>query len=404
MTIQPAPTQHYDAAELDRRLRAALPAPALRLLFTGPVGSGKSTVLASVPVPAGKTRLVLDFEDSMAYLDAGPDGEDLYLPRRHVFRMERLVFPALSEVAEACERLLAADASIGALVIDNISLLQDQIADLLQSGNVRQIRNVFARFGVDHFLPVDGMLARWAQQRDPSFWAALKLIPKRLVLTCLKHRIHFVASTEEGNLWKNYGKTNAEVIGKKANALKTWMQFTDAVIYLERDPNTLSAPLGKINPLQPKMRIQGMNPSWPMDWPGFVAELESASLRDQQPIPASAQVSRDVISEEPEVQLGEGDEARPENRTRRPTARRATAAAATSTPASRRHRDVESSTSSSRRSENAAHWPTRFWTYVKAHNLDGQALLAEHGQDFEAACRELGLAAQTNGAQLEVAA
>jgi hypothetical protein len=302
MTTQPAPTLTYDANRLDERLRAALPAPALRLIFTGPIGSGKSTVLAAVPVPQGKTRLALDFEDSMAYLDAGPEGADVYLPRRHAFRMERLVFPRLVEVAEAYERLSQLESNIGALAIDNLSLLQDQIADLLQSGHPRQIRNLFARFAVDRYLPVDGIIGRWTQQRDPSFWSALKLIPKRLVLTCLKHKIHFVGSTEEGNLWKNYGKANAEVIGKKANALKTWMQFTDAVIFLERDPNTTRPPTGHINPLQPKMRIQGMNPSWQMDWPSFIAELEAARQRDRQPIPDSAKVTADVISEEPELQ------------------------------------------------------------------------------------------------------
>ena len=379
MTTQPAPTYEYDAPRLHQRLRAALPAPALRLLFTGPVGSGKSTVLAGVPVPEGKIRLVLDFEDSMAYLDAGPEGQDLYLPRRQAFRMERMVFPTLADVAEAYERLTADDTQVGALVIDNISLLQDQIADVLQAGNARQIRGLFARFNVDHYLPVDGVITKWAQQRDPSFWAALKLIPKRLVLTCLKHRIHFVGSTEEGNLWQNYGRSDAKVIGKKANALKTWMQFTDAVIFLERDPNQAKAPVGKINPLQPKMRIQGMNPSWRMDWPGFVAELEAALARDIQPIPEAAKVSTDVISEEPEPEAqGAAAKSRPTGRAARPA----------------RH---PSGTTAKRR-DGASDWPTLFWSHVKVNNLDGQALLAQNGNNFQAACRELGLVG--NGAQV----
>lgn len=302
-TSQAAPAQNYDAGLLDKRLHAALPAPALRLIVTGPSGSGKSTVLAAVPIPEGKTRLALDFEDSMAYLDAGPEGKDLYLPRRQAFRMERVVFPTLTDVADAYMRLMQADTTIGALIVDNISLLQDQVADLLQSGNVKQIRALCNRFDVGHYLPVDSIVARWAQQRDPAFWQALKLIPKRLVLTCLRRQIHFIGSTEEGNLWRNYGKATAEVIGKKANALKTWTQFTDAVIFLERDANATAAPRGKINPLEPKMRIQGMNPTWTMDWPSFIAELEAARARDSQPIPEAAKVSTDVISEEPpEVQ------------------------------------------------------------------------------------------------------
>jgi hypothetical protein len=371
---------------LDERLREVLKAPALRLIFTGPTGSGKSTVLASVPVPEGKRRLVLDFEDSMAYLDAGADGEDLYLPRRHAFRMERIVFPTLAHVAEAYELLKQPEANIGALLIDNISLLQEQIADVLQSGNARQIRALFNRFDVAHYLPVDAMIGKWSQQRDPSFWAAIKLIPKRLVLTCLKGQIHFVASTEEGNLWKNYGKSNAEVIGKKANALKTWMQFTDAVVFLERDPNSANPPTGKINALQPKMRIQGMNPSWLMDWAGFIAELEAAAQRDVQPIPEAVKVSPDVISGEPELEaatVGEGTAAPPartaESRPARPSAR---------TPG--------------RKKDGGADWPTLFWTHVKSHDLNGPALLGKHNFDFEAACRELGVT--PNGVQLELTA
>ena len=398
MTTQPAPTHDYSAPLLDQRLRACLAAPALRLIFTGPTGSGKSTVLASVPVPESKIRLVLDFEDSMAYLDAGLDGEDLYLPRRHTFRMQRLVFPTLAQAADAYERLKEPETNVGALAVDNISLLQDQIADLLQSGNAKQVRAMFTRFDVAHYLPVDGIIARWSQQRDPSFWTALKLIPKRLVLTCVKGRIHFVASTEEGNLWKNYGKPTAEVVGKKANALKTWMQFTDAVIFLDRDPNSTEPPVGKINLLQPKMRIQGMNPSWTMDWPGFVAELEAAARRDREPIPDAAKVSPDVVSGDLEV-----ESLVPERKTTAPASvagvpsgdDQAQESAALSRQRQKSARAA--ATPDRKKRDGGPDWPTLFWTHVKTNNLNGPALLGRHNYDFEAACRELGLA--PNGAE-----
>jgi len=87
----------YDANLLHERLmhtfRSRYPGfRALRFVFSSEPGGGKSTVLASVPVSDSKTRIIFDNEDSMAYLDAGAEGEDVYTPRRQQFRMHRIVF------------------------------------------------------------------------------------------------------------------------------------------------------------------------------------------------------------------------------------------------------------------------------------------------------------------------
>jgi len=285
----------YDSAALDTELRQLLPA-ALRLVFTGPSGSGKSTVLASVPVPKGTQRFVLDYEDGMAYLDGG-DTPDVYLPRSQRFTMKRWKFPKLEDLAEVYTQVKAGDKTVGALVLDNIGLLQEQISDVFMTGDPAKIRALLTLFDVGKYMPFEKTVVKWKQQRDVSFWETLKLIPKRLVLTCIKQGIHLVVSTEEGNLWKNFGEPDAKVIGKKANGLRTWMQFTDAVIHLTRDPNRAGAPIGNINLKQPKMRIQGMNPSWLMDWSGFVAELGKAKKRTTQEIPDAAKVSAEVVSE-----------------------------------------------------------------------------------------------------------
>ena len=82
----------YNAAELDRRLRQTLKGHAFMGIFTGEWGCGKSTLLASVPVPEGKQRFVLDGEDSMAFLDAGEAGADVYKSRFQQFHMKRKPF------------------------------------------------------------------------------------------------------------------------------------------------------------------------------------------------------------------------------------------------------------------------------------------------------------------------
>ena len=94
----------YNANLLHERLMSAFQSRypgfrSMRFVFSSEPGGGKSTVLASVPVPNGKARICFDNEDSMAYLDAGQEGTDIYTPRRQQFRMHRLVFPSIEDYA-----------------------------------------------------------------------------------------------------------------------------------------------------------------------------------------------------------------------------------------------------------------------------------------------------------------
>src|SRR4051794_25045118 len=94
-TSKPA-TPPYDADALHQRLISAIGTTPV-ILLSGPVGSGKSTILASAPVPNGKDRRIYDYEDSMPYLDAGKDGTDLYTPAHQRFRMVRKSFPDMTD-------------------------------------------------------------------------------------------------------------------------------------------------------------------------------------------------------------------------------------------------------------------------------------------------------------------
>lgn len=258
--------------------------------MTGGVGSGKSVAAASFPTPENKIRLVLDFEDSMAFIDAGEDGKDIYTPRKQRFAMRRLIYPTLHQIAEVQEMLGNGD--IGVLVLDNIAVFQDNIVQALQAycNNPNSIRDLYKAYGAASSLPFDSQIKRWSNQKDPGFWSAAKALPKALIMAAMKNGVHLIGTSEESNIWKNYGSPNAKVIGKRAKIWDVFFRYFDAVIMLQRDINTTNPPWGQLNPLQPKLRLQGFNPKWQMDWEGFNEELAASLVREEPEIPEELQV------------------------------------------------------------------------------------------------------------------
>jgi hypothetical protein len=269
---------------------------ALRMIVSSYPGGGKSTLLASVPVLDGYTREVFDHEDSEAFLDAGVDGEDMYTPRRQQFRMHRITYPTLNDYADLYERIKKGE-KIGALCIDNIAIFQDELkaAVMRLSANPATLRALYKRFDADSQLPVDGMTKNWARYQDGVFWASLKLIPRQLITICNKQGVHFIGATEEGNVWEGYGTKDAKITGKKAKIWDAWYRYTDVVLSLSREVNTTKPPKAQLYPGMPKNRLQGMNPSWSMDWQGFVAEIDAANKRTGGDIPAEAMVKEIAV-------------------------------------------------------------------------------------------------------------
>lgn len=286
----------YNSNDLARRLNEAFTSRypgfrCMRFIFSGEPGSGKSTVIASVPIPDGKVRLVMDNEDSMAYLDAGAQGADVYTPRRQQFAMVRKVFPTLAEYADIYKAIGEKAGKVGVFAIDNLAIFQDAIVTFMALGDPGAIRPMFQRFDAEGALPNNGLISTWARQHDGMFWSCAKAIPKAIMMHCLRHAVSFVGTTEEGNVWENYGKPGAKIVGKKAKIWDVWYRYTDAIISLAREVNTTKPPMGQLYPNQPKMRLQGMNPRFRMDWEGLLIEIEAAAKRTEADIPPDAQVS-----------------------------------------------------------------------------------------------------------------
>jgi len=269
-----------------------------RIVMAGPVGSGKSVAAASFPVPENTKRLVLDMEDSMAFIDAGVDGKDIYTPRKQRFAMERLIYPQLSEIGKAIfEDNLE---GVGVLVIDNIAVLQDNIVQTMQTlcKNPKSTRDLFNLFNASNALPFDSQIVKWQHQKDPGFWASAKALVKSMIMTAMKNGVHIIGTSEEQNVWQNYGTQDAKVIGKKAKIWDVWFRYFDAVIMLERNINTTNPPWAALNPLQPKLRLQGFNPKWQMDWQGFITELAASLEREEPKIPEELHVIQEETFEE----------------------------------------------------------------------------------------------------------
>lgn len=94
----------YDADALYQKLMTTIRSQypnfqTFRIVISGASGSGKSVAAASFPVPKGKIRRVMDGEDSMAFIDAGLDGKDVYTPRKQRFAMKRTVYPTIRDYA-----------------------------------------------------------------------------------------------------------------------------------------------------------------------------------------------------------------------------------------------------------------------------------------------------------------
>lgn len=275
---------------------------ALRMIVSSYPGGGKSTLLASVPVLDGYTRETFDHEDSMAFLDAGETGTDVYAPRRQQFRMHRVTYPTLADYADVYERIAKGE-KIGAVCIDNIAIFQDELKATIMrlATNPPALRALFKRFDVDSQLPVDGLTKNWARYQDGAFWAALKLIPRQIITICNKHNVHFIGATEEGNVWENYGQTNAKITGKKAKIWDAWYRYTDVVLSLSREVNTTNPPKAQLYPGMPKNRLQGMNPSWTMDWSNFIVEINAANKRTSAAIPAEAMVDMVAVTGDDDI-------------------------------------------------------------------------------------------------------
>lgn len=273
---------------------------AMRFVFSSEPGGGKSTLLASVPVPTGKMRIYMDGEDSAAYLDNGENGVDVYTPNRQQFRMKRKAFPTLNEYALLYQTILKKPETVGAVCIDNAAIFQDMITMFLMENAAKPqtIRDLYAAFNATGGLVNDGLIRTWSYNQDGNFWRAAKEIVKQLLLLCSKNCIHLLASTEEGNVWQNYGKKEAAIIGKKAKIWDVWYRYTDAIISLQREINSRKPPMGQLYPNQPKMRLQGFNPKFQMDWEGFIAELEASAKRTEADIPKEYRVEFAALTEE----------------------------------------------------------------------------------------------------------
>jgi hypothetical protein len=299
----------YNAAELHTELLGAMhrmyPAfRSLKVVVAGPTGSGKSTLLASIPVPAGKKRLVLDNEDSMAFLDNGPTGQDIYTPRRQRFAMERYPFATVRDYATAYGTIVNQPETVGAVLIDNLAVMQDTIVDTLLkiAGHPKaweHFKDLMGRFDIPaSALPHEKTVQKWVFQKPGEFWYVAKLIPKQIIMACGRAGIHILVASEQSNIWEKYGTSDQKLVGKRAKVWDVWERYMDSIIVLERNPNTTNPPFGTINPMQPKMRMQGMNAKWVMDWPGFIKEINEAATREEAEIPKEAQVEVAVLTEE----------------------------------------------------------------------------------------------------------
>jgi hypothetical protein len=301
----------YDPYELHNKLQTVMKRmypgfSSIAAILTGEPGTGKSTVIASAPLPPNTKRLIFDMEGSMDYLDAGPEGMDIYTPNRQTFSMVRVKFPSIEAIAKGYRAVAHPEEDknqkyrYGSLGIDNIAKFQEALLQWLinNAKDAGLVRAMWTKFDLLKVLPVDSAIQKWANFQDGGIWYPLRSIATAIVLACKANGVYFLSTSETRNVWVNYNQPGAAIIGTTAKIWKTWYQNTDFVLSLTRDVNSRNAPMGELSKFQPKMRLQNLNPKFKMDWEGFIHELELAETRTEKEIPEEYRVKDMNITED----------------------------------------------------------------------------------------------------------
>jgi hypothetical protein len=156
--------------------------------------------------------------------------------------------------------------------------------------------------------------------RDQTYWRAIKDVLRTLILEVRKSRKHLICTTEQKNVWQNYGSRDpnnpARIIGQTAKVLDPWLRYTDGILQLSRalppdkegKPRLSAAPFAQIDAFNPKNRLVGLPPRFEMSWAFLWKCVDERLIPTQQDMDKMVMVSPQAVeNEEPAVPIQETD-------------------------------------------------------------------------------------------------
>jgi hypothetical protein len=247
------------------------------LILSGASGHGKSVAAVSFRTPElpQPKRLAIGFELGLSHyrsMDGLDHPEQLLFAFDYFPVQDDESIPECEDVIHLCQTVQSSDYNV--LIVDNVVLLQELIcltAD--QADGALALMKAFA------LEPAYRMVASTFGKgiRDQTYWRLVKDVLRKLILGIRKGR-HLIATTEEKNVWQNYGSRDRnsppKIIGKTAKLLLPFLQYTDGILSLSRTlppgsdgkPKLTDVPWAQVDTFNPKNRLVGLPARFEMRW------------------------------------------------------------------------------------------------------------------------------------------
>jgi hypothetical protein len=275
------------------------------LILSGASGHGKSVAAVSFRTPElpQPRRLALGFELGLSHYRSSDNidhPEQLLYAFDHFPLSQEESIPECDDVIKLCQ--MVQDSDYDVLVIDNVVLLQELICLTADQGDgAMALMKAFA------LEPAYRMVASTFGKgmRDQTYWRLVKDVLRKMILGIRKSK-HLIATTEEKNVWQNYGSRDRNspprIIGKTAKLLLPWLQFTDGILSLSRTlpsgadgkPKLTDVPMAQVDAFNPKNRVVGLPSRFAMQW-DFLWDCV-----DRRQIPTKEAMA-EVVTEAPQV-------------------------------------------------------------------------------------------------------
>lgn len=171
------------------------------------------------------------------------------------------------------------------LCIDNLAMLQGVLMSLMQEKKAAlEIAKAIGLVYQENRLFLD---TRFRAVDAGGMYTLLKSTIKWFLMTCKRAGVDVISTTESHNVWVNYGRKGAQILGRKTKALDPWIQFADLCVLLDRTEGSrekgtarlVGPPRATLDPFNPKHSLPGVAPEFVMDnWESFWAMALSRTV------------------------------------------------------------------------------------------------------------------------------
>jgi hypothetical protein len=197
------------------------------------------------------------------------------------------------------------------IVLDNIALLQEA---LCTAADTQEGASALMK-GFDLEASYRPHLALFGRNvRDQVYWRLIKDVCRKLILAIRSSNKHLVGTTEEKNVWLNYGSRDRanppKISGQTAKILAPWLQYSDSVLTLSRTlppgadgkPRLTDVPVAQVDTYSPKNRLVGVPARWDFSWPFLWKCVDERRVPSKEDLAQVITEAAQVVEEETQTQ------------------------------------------------------------------------------------------------------